>query len=110
MSTPSPLRTLLPTPSPTVLPYLPRDKREQRSSGPPEVVIASPVVHLLATELSNYRHTVRSTAKRAIELMAAAKGCSTTDILGPCRGAVEGHIFSKQLRAVQVWVWRWFLW
>lgn len=74
----------------------------QRNSGPPEVVIASPVVHLLATELSNYRHTVRSTAKRAIELMAAAKGCSTTDILMPCRGAVEGHIFSKQLRAVQV--------
>lgn len=66
------------------------------------MVIASPVVHLLATELSNYRHTVRSTAKRAIELMAAAKGCSTTDILTPCRGAVEGHIFSKQLRAVQV--------
>ncbi|CAN0528739.1 unnamed protein product, partial [Ectocarpus sp. 12 AP-2014] len=41
--------------------------RGKRSSGPPEVVIASPVVHLLATELSNYRHTVRSTAKRAIE-------------------------------------------
>ncbi len=59
-------------------------------------------MHLLATELSNYRHTVRSTAKRAIELMAAAKGCSTTDILAPCRGAVEAHIFSKQLRAVQV--------
>ena len=66
------------------------------------MVIASPVVHLLATELSNYRHTVRSTAKRAIELMAAAKGCSTTDILAPCREAVETHIFSKQLRAVQV--------
>lgn len=65
-------------------------------------MIASPVVHLLATELSNYRHTVRSTAKRAIELMAAAKGCSTTDILAPCREAVETHIFSKQLRAVQV--------
>lgn len=65
-------------------------------------MIASAVVHLLATELSNYRHTVRSTAKRAIELMAAAKGCSTTDILAPCREAVETHIFSKQLRAVQV--------
>lgn len=66
------------------------------------MVIANAVVHLLATELSNYRHTVRSTAKRAIELMAAARGCSTTEILAPCRGAVEAHIFSKQLRAVQV--------
>lgn len=75
----------------------------QRTSGPPEVIIANSVVHMLATELSNYRHTVRSTAKRAIELMASAKGCLTTDILAPCRAAVEAHIFSKQLRAVQVY-------
>lgn len=74
----------------------------QRGTGPPEVVVASAVVRLLATELSNYRHTVRSTAKRAIELMASAKGCTTTDILAPCRGALEAIIFSKQLRAVQV--------
>lgn len=66
------------------------------------MVIATSVVHLLATELSNYRHTVRSTAKRAIELMASAKGCTTTDILTPCRDAVQAHIFNKQLRAVQV--------
>ncbi|CAN0260901.1 unnamed protein product [Discosporangium mesarthrocarpum] len=72
-----------------------------RAKGPVEVKIADAIVHLLATELSNYRHAVRSTAKRAIELLAAAKGCSTTEILTPCKEAIEAHIFSKQLRAVQ---------
>ena len=73
------------------------------------VVISGSVIHLLASELSNYRHTVRSTTKRAIELMASAKGCTTTEILSSCRGPVESQIFSKQLRAVQVRVCLFFL-
>jgi hypothetical protein len=67
------------------------------------VEISDSVVKLLASDLANSRHAVRSVVKRALELLAAAKGVTVTEVLQPCKKLMRDQFlpFPKQLRTLQ---------
>ncbi|CAM9434067.1 unnamed protein product, partial [Phaeothamnion confervicola] len=71
------------------------------TAGRPELEISMSIVHLLATELTCYKASVRSVVKRALEVLAAAKGTTVAAILFPRRRAIEEATIKRSLAGMQ---------